>query len=79
MKLVNHSLTKCVLLFVSMSVVASAQDKPPEHDAVKPVPRSGGWMKRHEKMNERVKQKNVDLVFIGDSITQGWEGRGRGV
>lgn len=50
-----------------------------EHDAIKPAPRAGGWMKRHESMNERVKQGNVDLVFIGDSITQGWEGRGKGV
>ena len=36
-------------------------------------------MKRHESMNKRVQQGNVDLVFIGDSITQGWEGRGKKV
>ena len=36
-------------------------------------------MKRHEAMNARVKEGNVDLVFIGDSITQGWEGRGKEV
>jgi len=28
-------------------------------------------------MNERVKQGNVDLIFVGDSITQGWEGNGK--
>ena len=33
-------------------------------------------MDRHDAMNARVKQGNVDLVFIGDSITQGWEGAG---
>ena len=49
----------------------------PAHDAIAPVPREGGWMKRHELMNARVKEGNVDLVFIGDSITQGWEGRGK--
>jgi beta-glucosidase len=53
----------------------SAQD----HDAVKPVPRDGGWLKRHESFNERVKQGNVDLLFIGDSITQGWEREGKKV
>lgn len=59
---------------------AVGQDaKPAEHDAVKGVPRGGGWVKRHESFNTRVKEGNVDLVFIGDSITQGWEGRGRGV
>jgi beta-glucosidase len=30
-------------------------------------------------MNARVKEGNVDLVFIGDSITQGWEGSGQAV
>ena len=54
-----------------------AQDKP--NDAVIPVPREGNWMKRHESFNERVKQGNVDLIFIGDSITQGWEGAGKDV
>ena len=48
-----------------------------ENDAVKPVSRDGGWMKRHESFNERVKKGNVDLLFIGDSITQGWEGAGK--
>ena len=42
-----------------------------------PVPRDGGRLDRHEKFNERVKQGNVDLMFIGDSITQGWEGAGK--
>ena len=36
-------------------------------------------MKRHESFNTRVAKGNVDLVFIGDSITQGWEGRGKDV
>ncbi len=54
-----------------------SQDKP--NDAVIPVPRDGNWMKRHESFNERVKQGNVDLIFIGDSITQGWEGAGKNV
>ncbi len=45
-----------------------------------PVPKQGEWwMKRHESMNARVKQGNVDLVLIGDSITHGWEGSGKQV
>jgi beta-glucosidase len=50
-----------------------------QNSAVTPVPREGNWLKRHESFNERVKQGNVDLVFIGDSITQGWEGAGKDV
>lgn len=55
---------------------AAAQAAPA---TVTPVPRDGGWMNRHESMNARVKQGDVDLVFIGDSITAGWEGAGKEV
>lgn len=62
-------------IVLSGTTHAAAQD----HDAVKPVPRDGNWMKRHDSMNERVKMGNVDLLFIGDSITQAWEGPGKAV
>ena len=48
-----------------------------ENDAIKPVPRDANWMKRHDSFNARIKQGNVDLLFIGDSITPGWEGAGK--
>jgi lysophospholipase L1-like esterase len=51
----------------------------PQPAAVVPVPRQGNWMRRQDAINARVKQGNVDLVFIGDSITQGWEGKGKEV
>ena len=51
-----------------------------ENSAIVPVPRTEeGWVKRHQSMNDRVKQGNVDLLFIGDSITHGWEGAGKEV
>ena len=49
-----------------------------ENKAITPVSRpDAGWQKRQASFNERVKQGNVDLLFIGDSITQGWEGAGK--
>ena len=62
-------------ILFSLSIIAAEK----QHSAVKPVPRGGGWMKRHNSFNTRVAKGKVDLVFIGDSITQGWEGKGRGV
>lgn len=62
----------------SLAMVARGQEVK-ENSAIKPAPRAGGWMDRHNKMNERVKQGNVDLIFIGDSITHGWEGGGKEV
>ncbi len=37
------------------------------------------WRKRNASTNQKAKQGGYDLAFIGDSITQGWEGRGRKV
>ncbi|MDA1162766.1 MAG: platelet-activating factor acetylhydrolase IB subunit [Planctomycetota bacterium] len=65
------------VMFVTLIPVAGSAAEP--HSAVKPEPRAGNWMKRHESFNARVAMGNVDLVFIGDSITQGWEGGGKGV
>lgn len=45
--------------------------------AINPVPRDGGWVKRHESFNAISKQGTATLVFLGDSITQGWEGKGK--
>ncbi|MBU0640312.1 MAG: hypothetical protein KKB50_15715 [Planctomycetes bacterium] len=47
---------------------------------VRPVPRSAQWwQQRHEQVNARARQGGVDLVFLGDSITQGWETAGKTV
>ncbi len=37
------------------------------------------WEQRHQQKLERIKQGNVELLFIGDSITQGWENEGKKV
>lgn len=37
------------------------------------------WKQRHQHKVELAKQGGYDLVFIGDSITQGWEGHGKAV
>lgn len=48
--------------------------------AVTPVPRADAWwMQRHQAIVDRVKQGNVDLIMIGDSITHYWENSGKQV
>jgi len=68
-----------VVALATFATTAWSQETKTEHDAVRPAPREGGWMNRHESMNARVAQGNVGIVFIGDSITQGWEGAGKEV
>lgn len=48
-----------------------------EKDSVTPVPRDAKWMKRHELIKSRAVPGAVDVIFLGDSITQGWEGAGK--
>lgn len=58
---------------------------PPTHSAVTPVDRNdgGGWTQRHEAMSARIQQGvdrgDIGMLFIGDSITHGWEGEGKDV
>lgn len=71
-----------VALLTAMLAFASvrADDEKKTHAAVKPVPREqANWKKRHESFVDRAKQGNVDVLFLGDSITQGWEGAGKAV
>jgi len=70
-------LTIAALVLFAPSLAGAQEKNPGGNDAVVPAPRDGNWMKRHESFNERVKKGNVDLIFVGDSITQGWEGAGK--
>jgi len=56
--------------------LAAAQ---PRNSATTPEERKGGPAQRHEKFLERAKKGHVDVLFLGDSITQGWEGNGKDV
>ena len=41
---------------------------------VVPEPRDGAWMDLHTSFLKQAQEGNVDLLFLGDSITQGWGG-----
>ena len=65
------------LALLGTSSFVSAQESA-RHSAVNPAPRVDDWWKeRAEKLNRSVAEApDTQLVFIGDSITQGWEGDG---
>ncbi|HZT81167.1 MAG TPA: GDSL-type esterase/lipase family protein [Gemmataceae bacterium] len=73
--------TLCLLTFATaLAAVAHADDKKPENSAVKPRQRKDkAAVTRHEAFLQRAQKGGVDVLFLGDSITQGWEGNGKEV
>lgn len=49
-----------------------------ENTATKPASKPQEfWMTRHQSFVDRAKKGGVDVLFVGDSITQGWERSGK--
>ena len=49
------------------------------NSATNPVPLGAGWVKRHEGFVAQAKQGGIDILFMGDSITDFWRTRGSNV
>jgi beta-glucosidase len=47
----------------------------PHHAATTPEKRGGArwWVDQNKGLNQGVREANIDLVFLGDSITEAWE------
>jgi lysophospholipase L1-like esterase len=58
-----------VVFLVATGLCACARRGPA---TVVPVPRDDEWLKYHNRFLEHAKNGNVDLLFLGDSITEWW-------
>lgn len=80
--LVNLSAAEPKVAEPKVAAPKAAEKKPAESkpdETVTPAAREDK-MKRHNLINERVKQTpDARILFIGDSITQGWETNGKDV
>ena len=66
----RHIIIAALLVIIPLAATAIS--------STAPVPKEDDWwQERNTEVNERVKQGNVDMILIGDSITHGfdWEGR----
>lgn len=66
----NIPLLRALTASFLLTLVAAAQDGP---KTTQPVPKDE---KRHAGFVEIAKKGGVDLLFLGDSITDGWRGKG---
>lgn len=70
-----------VALWLHAPALAQTAALPHTNSAILPVSRTGSITNRQTQVLLRAKEHpgNYDLEFIGDSITQGWEGSGKSV
>ena len=69
------------LALLSPAVFAQTNAAPELHQCIRPIPREGQGYERFLELNKRVQesQGQAEVIFVGDSITQGWEGNGKQV
>ena len=64
-------------LALGLAIAAQATDKKSGKSAADlPAKRDDGWVSRHDGFVDIAKKGDVDLVFFGDSITDGWRDTG---
>lgn len=69
---------KRLVLLPLLFIAAITSAEVPKSVATTPVERPEERCKeRHARFNEISKEGTAELVFLGDSITQGWEGKGK--
>ncbi len=67
-----------VALGMAIALLSLTQVLDRKPAAVVPVPQTESWWTtQHEHTLARIRQGEVDLLLIGDSITQGWNDEGR--
>ena len=62
------------LAAVGLCAATSRADEPSA--ATRPEPREGAWSKMHENFLEQARKGDVGVLFLGDSITRGWDNFG---
>jgi beta-glucosidase len=73
---------KTISTFVLTCLLAARVFGGELHSAIDPAPRNDKpWKDRQELLNKRVAEMGdkAEVIFVGDSITQGWEGEGKEV
>lgn len=73
--------TITALLLLAAASQAQTNPAPELNQCVKPIPREGQGYERYLELNRRVKENagQTQVIFVGDSITQGWETNGKEV
>jgi len=61
------------------NAIPAVTDAIVENTATNPVPLGAGWVRRHEGFVQDAREGGIDILFMGDSITDFWRNRGSNV
>ena len=77
----SHFVTRWKRLALGCAIFSLACSAWAQNSAVEPEKRGGGSYQRHLALMERVVENAgpIDILFVGDSITQAWENSGKNV
>src|SRR5690242_17023767 len=76
----NHLASGIAALFLTASaLLAQNTNSAGENTAVVPAPRDAKWLARHEEFVQQARTGGIDLLFLGDSITDFWRNRGSNI
>jgi len=70
-------LLSSLCLSIVLPLAAHAQPAP-GNPGIIPTPKNP-WLEKHENFRRDLKSRNPSILFIGDSITEGWGSKGRGL
>ncbi len=76
-RMTTHRLS--LVVSIAILAAASGQAPPSDNPAVVPDPRPGPWLKQHEGYVATAAKGEIDLLFLGDSITALWDKTAPGV
>jgi lysophospholipase L1-like esterase len=81
MKKIFALLFSIAIASASFSQETTLQKVPARNPAITPVTRGNptNWLARHEGFVKQAKSGGIDLLFMGDSITDNWRSRGKNV
>lgn len=65
-------LAGCATTQTAVTPVDPALLDPAKNSAIKPEPRDANWVKRHDGFVDIARKGGVNLLFVGDSITDFW-------
>ncbi len=66
----------CLALSVSLAQAQQKKNEDKKNPAITPAKRDKAWVKRHDGFVAIAKKGGVDVLFLGDSITDGWRFKG---